>query len=240
MCNALKSEFLKQKRRFPLKLLWAAPLVPLLLALLLMGGCFLLEGSFNWWYTMLLPGALAMLISFTISAEKKHNRHGLFSVFADKKKLWFAQLVLHTLFLFLMNLIFFVLVCAAGVFLGIPMPFFDIFTAILVLSVTFAWQIPLFMFLGEKAGALCLIFVSLLFNMGFGIFFAATKLWYIPFSIPARLMCPILRVLPNGLPVPAGSSFENASVIFPGLLITVLLYIVLSLVTAGWFARKEV
>lgn len=240
MYNLLKAECLKQKRRFSLKLLWAAPLVPLLLAFLLMGGRFLLEGSFNWWYTMLLPGALAMLVSFTGSAEKKHNRHGLFSVMTDKKKLWFAQLILHTIFLFLMNLIFFVFVSAAGAFLGISMPFFDSFTASLVLSVTFAWQIPLFMFLCEKAGAFCSIFVSLLFNMGFGIFFAATKLWYIPFSIPARLMCPIIRVLPNGLPVPAGSSLENTSVIFPGLLITALLYIALSLVTAGWFARKEV
>lgn len=240
MFNLLKAEFLKQKHRFGLKLLWLAPLITILLALLLMGGRFLLECSFNWWYTLILPGALSILVSFTVSGEKKHNRHGLFSVLTDKRKLWVSQLITHTILLFCMNLIFFVFIAAACAFFGISMPYFDGFMASLVLSLTLAWQIPLFMFMSEKAGTFCTIFFGLLCNMGFGIFFAATKLWYIPFSIPSRLMCAIIRVQPNGLPVPAGSVFESPSVIFPGLLITLLLYVVLSLVTASWFSQKEV
>ncbi len=86
MINYLKSEFLKQKHRFNLKLLWLSPFIAVALVIILMGGRFFMEGAFNWWYTMILPSTLSMIVSFTVSAEKKYNRHGLFAVSTNKKK----------------------------------------------------------------------------------------------------------------------------------------------------------
>lgn len=240
MVNILKAEFLKQKCRFTLKLLWLAPLAAIALPLVLMGGRYFAEGAFNWWYTMILPGALSMMIAFTITAEKKHNRHGLFAVCINKKNLWVSQILMTTILLLLINLIFFVFIVAAGAFFGIYVPLGSTLAANFVLFLTLAWQIPMFMFLSEKLGSFLSIIISLVFNMGFGIFFAPTKLWYVPFAIPARLMCPIIKVLPNGLPLETGHALENNSVIFIGIIITMALYLLFSVITTAWFRHREV
>jgi len=240
MVNYLKSEFLKQKHRFNLKLLWLSPLITIALVIILMGGRFFMEGAFNWWYTMILPGALSMIVSFTVSAEKKHNRHGLFTVSTNKKKLWISQLVINTILLLNTNLIFFIIISTVGPTIGVSIPFLNSFIASFVLFLTFAWQIPLFMFISEKIGSFFSIMISLFCNMGFGIFFAATRLWYVPFAIPARLMCPIIKVLPNGLPLEAGNHLGDTSVIFVGIMITIALYFIFSLITTLWFHNREV
>ncbi len=240
MVNYLKSEFLKQKHRFNLKLLWISPFNAVALVIILMGGRYFMEGAFNWWYTMILPGALSMIVSFTVSAEKKHNRHGLFTVSTNKKELWISQLVMNTILLLITNLIFFIVISTVGTTLGVPIPFLNSFIASFVLFLTFAWQIPLFMYISEKMGSFFSIIISLFCNMGFGIFFAATRFWYVPFAIPARLMCPIIKVLPNGLPLEAGNHLGDTSVIFIGILITVALYFIFSLITTLWFNHREV
>lgn len=240
MVNYLKAEFLKQKHRFSLKLLWLSPLVAVALVIVLMGGRFFVEGAFNWWYTMILPGTLSMIIAFTISAEKKHNHHGLFSVSTNKKMLWISQLIMNTILLLSANLIFFMVLTIVGIAIGISMPVLNCFIASFVLFLTFAWQIPLFMFISEKIGSFFSIMLSLLCNMGFGIFFAPTRLWFVPFAIPGRLMCPIIKVLPNGLPLEAGNHLGDTSVILMGILITVALYLLFSVITTVWFQHREV
>lgn len=240
MVNYLRSEFLKQKHRFNLKLLWLSPCIAAALVIILMGGNYFIEGAFNWWYTMILPGTLSMIVSFTVSAEKKHNHHGLFTVSINKKMLWISQLAMNTLLLLITNLVFFIVILTVGTILGIKIPILNTFIASFVLFLTLAWQIPLFMFISEKTGSFFSIIISLFCNMGFGIFFAATKLWYVPFAIPARLMCPIIKVLPNGLPLETGNHLCDSSVIFIGIIITVALYFIFSLITTLWFNNREV
>lgn len=240
MINYLKSEFLRQKHRFTLKLLWLSPLIPIALALILMGGSYFVEGAFNWWYTLILPSSIAMSVAFTISAEKKHNRHGMFGICINKKKLWLSQIFMNSILLLFLNLIFGVFMIVMGGFFGIHVPFIDSLTACLVLFLTFLWQIPVFMFISEKIGSFSSIIISLVFNMGFGIFFAPTKLWFVPFAIPARLMCTIIKVLPNGLPVPAEHHLSNNRVVLTGIVITVGLYFIFSFITTLCFDKSEV
>ncbi len=240
MFNVVKAEFLKQRHRFNLKLVWISPLIPIVLVLVLMHGRFFIEGAFNWWYTLILPGTLAMLIAFTVSNEKRYNRHGLFAVCIDKKKLWIGQILMKTIVLLLMNGVFFICLVLAGFIFGLPVPVTDSIVACGVLAFTFAWQIPTFMFVSEKIGSVYTIMLSLFCNMGFGIVFATSKLWYIPFSIPSRLMCPIIKVMPNGLPLEEGHRLMNSNVIITGMLITGILYVGISLITAVWFNKREV
>ena len=61
-----------------------------------------------------------------------------------------------------------------------------------------------------------------------------------PYSFGARLTIPILGVLPNGLIAEQGDSLLSGNVILPGIVISVLLFIALSLITANWFGRQEV
>lgn len=236
----LQAEFLKQKHRFNLKLLWLSPLVIIALALSLGVGNLLKVGAFNWWYTMMLPGVLSMIITSTTSMEKKHNRHSLFSIVIDKRKLWIAEILLNTIFLLILNMIFYILLIMVGKFLGVSVPLVQCFVASFVLFLTVAWQIPLFMFISEKIGTFLTIIISLFFNFGIGIFCATESYWYVPFAIPTRLMCPILKVLPNGLPLEIGNPLGDNSVIPLGISIAIALFFLFSFITTNWFKNTEV
>lgn len=217
-----------------------SPLIPVALALITMGGSLFLEGAFNWWYTLILPGTFSMIVSFAASAEKKFNHHGLFAICINKRNLWFAQILTNSCFLLILNLMFLFMLLISGMFFGIGIPFIDSLNASLVLFLTLAWQIPILMFLSEKMGYFVTIMISLICNWGFGIFFSPTKLWFVPFAIPARLMCPIIKVMPNGLPLTDGNKLADHKVIMIGIAITIVLFVIFSFITALWFERREV
>lgn len=240
MFNFLQSEWLKQKHSFNKVVLWLAPSLTILLAFLLMGGRYLQAGAYNWWYTMLLPGCFTMFSSFTVAREQKKNRHGLFGVAVDKKKLWLAQIILSTVFLLTTCLVFFVGITLGGLLFGQTISLAASLLASILLFVTFAWQIPLWMFITEKVGAFATVLISILCNFGVAVICAVESFWWIPFSIPARLMCPTIGVLPNGLRVEADSKMVDSSVILPGVLITSLLFILITLATSCWFQKREV
>lgn len=240
MLNFLQSEWLKEKHSFNKVVLWLGPVLTILLALLLMGGRYLQSGAYNWWYTMLLPGCFTMFSAFTVQREQKKNRHGLLGVAVDKKKLWLAQIILCTLFLLTTCLVFFVGITLGGLLLGQTIGVGASFLASILLFVTFAWQIPLWMFVSEKIGTFSTVLISLLCNFGVAVICAVESFWWIPFSIPARLMCPTIGVLPNGLRVEVGSNMEDPAVILPGVLIAIILFILLTIATSCWFQKREV
>lgn len=240
MINFLQSEWLKQKHSFNKVVLWLAPSLTIFLAFLLMGGRYLQAGAYNWWYTMILPGCFTMFSSFTVAREQRQNRHGLFGVAVDKKKLWLAQIILCTLFLLTTCLVFFVGITLGGLLFGQTISLAASLLASILLFVTFAWQIPLWMFITEKIGSFATVLISILCNFGVAVICAVESFWWIPFSIPARLMCPTIGVLPNGLRVEADSKMVDSSVILPGVLITSLLFILITLATSYWFKKREV
>ena len=240
MCRYLLAEFLKQKHRFNVKLIWLSPLIIIVLVLSLMDGSYLVSGAFNWWYTLMLPATISIIITATVSMEKKHNRHNLFCIVVDKRKLWMAQILVNAGFLLILNMIFFIMLAVIGNFLCVSVPLVQCFLASLVLFLTFAWQIPVLMFISEKIGAFFTIIISLFLNIGVGIFCATERYWYVPFSIPPRLMCPILKVLPNGLPLESGNALGDTSVIPLGILITIALFFIFSFITTYWFKNMEV
>lgn len=253
-----QAEWLKHKRRFNRKIIWIAPLTTVLLALVLMGGRYLHQGAFNWWYIFLLPGSMTMLAAFMVGKEKQKNRHGMLALAEHKSKLWIAQVEVGTILLFMMCMLFgAMLTCAEagiaqcimiesdfkmerniimeqGVLVGR-----NIFACV-VIFITVAWQIPLWMFVTEKAGIFVTMFISLVANIGCQIICAEESYWWIPFAIPARLMCTVIKVLPNGLQVEEGSYLMNQDVILPGIVITMSLWAIGTVVTCKWFERTAV
>lgn len=242
-----KAEWLKHKHRFNRKLLWIAPLVTILLAYFMMGGSYLYQGAFNWWYILLLPGSMALLAAFMVDQEKRKNRHGMLAVVEKKSRLWRAQVEVGTLMLLIMCMLFWVFITVVGVCVKLPMQ--DIYDSIslgvsliacIVIFLSVAWQIPLWMFVAEKVGVVITLFCSMVVNIGCQIVFAESDKWWIPFAIPARLMCAIIKVLPNGLQVEEGSYLLDESVIVPGIAITMLLWSVGTAITGKWFEKREV
>lgn len=240
MLAYVKSELLKQRHSFQLVVLWLAPFLTILLALVLMGGNYLQDGAYNWWYMLLLPGCFTMFSTFIVTQERRKNRHGLFGITMQKSKLWLAQIFVCTVFLLITCMFFFVFITIGGMLFGQSIAVFDSFLASVVLFCSFAWQLPLWMWLAQRMGALLVIVLSLFCNFVFPVIFTEGSLWWIPFSTPARLMCACIRVLPNGLQVEAASGLEDRGVIFPGMMISLVLFVLLTKLTASWFDKYEV
>lgn len=240
MRNYLKSERIKQKRTFQNKLVMATPVICLILSFLLMGSGYVQTAGYNWWYILFLPFTFTYISGAIISSEKKHNYHGLFAVCEKKEKLWYAKIGIATMYLLITNVIFCVFSIACGVVWGQYISIENNVLANLILTITFAWQIPFFMLITLKSNLFFSILISVVGNLGIACICAVENIWWIPFGIPARLMCPVIGVQPNGLFVEPGSPLGESGVILPGLLLTIALYIILSVISAQIFKRQEV
>jgi len=242
MFDFLKSDWLKEKYSFRKKIVWIAPSITIVLALFLMRGNsrFLIEGSFNWWYSTILPATVAIICSFVIAKEKQKNYHGLFAIATSKSKLWISKIIICSLLLLATCLLFLIILESCAMIFNINIPLFPCLLASIVLFLTFVWQIPLLLFISLKIQPFIVILVSLFLNIGIGIFCATESYWWIPFSIPSRLMTPILGVLPNGVMAEATSYMRETSVIPLGISINVILFLVFCVITTIAFNGKEV
>ncbi|MGY4794530.1 lantibiotic immunity ABC transporter MutE/EpiE family permease subunit [Lysinibacillus fusiformis] len=240
MLAIIKAERLKWKRTFIPKLLWLTPLITLVLSAVLMGGAYFQTGAYNWWYTMLLPGALTICCALVVEKDKKLKYHSILALPLDLKKVWLGKILSSGIWLFLITSMFFGGITAGGWLFGHTLPITSSLLSSLVIFVTFLWQIPLCLFLSAKLGTYLAILLNVVANIVGIVVFADGELWYCyPFTIGARLLCSTLGILPNGLPVPEGSSLLDKDVIFPGLLITIAWFIIISFLTTKWFQKRE-
>ena len=240
MLDMIKSDHLKQKCSFQKALIWLAPTITLLLALVLMSGNYVQKGGYNWWYLFILPGSLTMISSVVINNDSKRKFHGLFSVVVDKDKIWYSKIILCTIYLGITCLIFFLEVTIMGYLFKSTIPIKNSFLASILLFILSSWQIPLFMYVSMRFSTSFAVIISLICNCGLGIIFAVKSIWWIPFAITSRIMCHVIGVLPNGLSVDNGSYSFNIKIILIGLAITVILYLVISYISARWFEKQEI
>ncbi|MGE6599539.1 lantibiotic immunity ABC transporter MutE/EpiE family permease subunit [Bacillus proteolyticus] len=248
MIPYLVSEKIKIRHTFLNKLIWLAPLAPMLLAFLLSGDYFQLS-SYNWWYTTILPGMLSLSCVLLAEKDKKMNNRAILSLPISLKQVWISKILLVLGILICSCMIFF---CSIQLFsLLVNKENFQIISVMnvllgsIVLIVTFMWQIPICLFLGNKIG----LFPTILLNMGanvfLGILFATKSMWWMnPFTYPSRLMIPIVKILPNGLYAkPESVTFTpellSYSAILPGVVISVVLFLLFAYMTTKWFEKQE-
>lgn len=240
MNKILQSENLKQKHTFQKTLIYLAPLVSIAIAFVLMGGYYIQKSAYNWWYTLILPGSFTMICSFIISNDRKRKFNGLFSVMIDKQRIWYSKIIISTIYLGLSCLVFFLAITTMGLIFETAIQVQNSLLASIILFVTFSWQIPVLMYLAMKFSTGLTIIISILCNFVGAIILALTPIWWIPFAIPSKLMCYVIRVMPNGLSVEDGAYPFDIKVILIGVLVTVTLYIVMSYLTSKWFEKQEV
>ncbi len=243
MSNIIKAEHLKFKRTFGKFLPVIAPIVTLLLVLALTGG---LEdafpaGAWNWWYATLLPGTLAVMCYLSIAKDRKNRYYNLKSLFVAERKLIFGKMAYPALGLFAANVIVFVGAAIGGAIFGTTISVGGAAIATTVLTISYLWEIPVYLFLSARFGMFADIFFCMVISIG-GVATVADKVswWLCPSSIPVRLMCPILGLLPNGLSIPAGSELWSTSVILPGILLSLAWFAVCALLFVIWFEKMEV
>lgn len=242
MRGLVKAELLKIKGTSTKKIPVIVPIIVLAMVVILTGGAYnaFAPGAWNWWYTLFLEGSISLICYQMINREKKKKYHTVFQMNINPEKIWISKIIVCAICMLVGNLIVGLGAIAGGIILGSYISVTSNVLAVIVLTTTSLWMIPCLMFLAAKFGLFACVFGSIFLSLAGVIFFAPGKLWwaFIP-AIPIRMMCPILTVLPNGLPVPEGSALMSYSVVLPGIAITVPLFIVLTIVTAKWFGKRE-
>ncbi|ASR47370.1 lantibiotic immunity ABC transporter MutE/EpiE family permease subunit [Paenibacillus kribbensis] len=241
MQQYIAAEHLKLKRTFTKKLVWLAPIVTLLLCTGLMGGNMFQSASYNWWYTMLLPGALTIMCAGVIQKDsRKLNYRAVLGVPVDLLRVWFGKIGVCVSLFFVSSLILFIGITIGGFVFSSSVSLVESVAASLLLFITFLWQIPLCLFLADRIGMFATLIINMVGNVACAILFATSTVWWsVPYAIPARLMCAVIQVLPNGLAVPAGDLLLDRRVIVPGVVISLGLFIILSALTAMSFRKRE-
>ena len=242
MLNLIVAEHLKHKRTFVRKNVIIGPLLVMILAFSMtiryIEG--FTAGTWNWWYTLFLPGVMAINCFLVIDRDKKKKYHHIFVLNILPEKMWLGKILLCSIYLLISNLVVAIGVSICGKLLGINVHVSTNVLAAVVLTVTFMWEVPLLMFLDAKFGMLLGVFTGIFMTLAAVITVAPSKIWWVfaP-AIPVRMMCPILGIMPNGLPVPTDSTLRSGRVLLPGIVISMILFILLSSMTARWFGRRE-
>lgn len=240
MLSVIRAERLKMRHTFGRFLPAASALLTLSIALVLSGmGSYYAVNAWNWWYVMLLPGMLAVLGCLGMKREKKIRYYNLLSSPRPPERCLLGKIIYYGAALVWANLLVFLGTSAGGVFMGTYIAPAKGLAAAVLLSVCFLWEIPLYMLLGARFGMFAAVFTCMALSIG-GTVFAHTNLWWLcPSSIPARLMCPVLGIMPNGLLVAPDSPLKSAAVIAPGIVLSLVWFIVITVITVKWFARME-
>ena len=95
MFHLIRSELLKMRHTFALKLFIAAPVVTLGLGYFLSGKSVQLT-AYNWWYTLILPITIAIWCANIISCEKRTQYQNILCLPIAMKKIWFSKLLAGT------------------------------------------------------------------------------------------------------------------------------------------------
>jgi len=238
MLDLIKCERLKYKRTVIKKLIFLIPIAVTFLGIVMIPYNTNQLFAYNMWYLFMLPFLVGYIVSSMVAIEKKHLYHGLLGVFEDKKKLWYAKTFYGIIIIFLANVVMSIFGIGFKFVFNSPVGVKETIIAMLVLSIVYAWQVPLFMCFSRKINFIIVSAIATVLNVGLSINFAL-KVWWLPFAMPTRLMCPLLKIYPNGEVVEDGSKYLDNGIVAPSIVISIILLIVVTIVTAKLFEKEE-
>ena len=249
--NTIGSELLKYKRTFTRKIILS---FPLFFAIQAMAGVKLMPKDivrnwdlvtsmvFNIWTVVFLPFGMALFAFLADAQERKAgNYRSLRTHQTSAINIWVGKITVmafHTL-LSCIVLSFSILISGIITAKG-TIPYIQIFEATFVSWLVSLALIPIQLFAATYKG----LFLSMAVGfIGFiaGIVSAAGSYWvFIPWAWGIRLMCAIIGVHPNGTLLEQGSNLRDMSVIPTGIVISLSVFIIITIITAFWFKRREV
>ena len=247
----IKAENLKHTHTVTAKLFWLVPLFAIVIPVFLStqnAGYYYQMNQFNWSYTTFYPMLLLLSAAFAVQREKKLKNRVISALPIDLNKVWAAKAAYILKTLAVSAIIIYAAeetisrIFAAGGSRTISGP--AGFEAVLLWIILILWQIPLWLFVFHILGFAAGMILGLAGNIALGVLGALSKWWLLnPFTYINRLMCPVLKILPNNLPaVPESQTyFEgvlNPNVIPRGIVASLLLFIVLYILTAKWYQRE--
>ena len=222
-------------------LIWAFPMIVFVLLFVLTIGMTnaYAESVWNWWYTLLLPGMLAIICYLSITREKKTGYYHLMTLSIRKRKLMMGKIIYMGCVLLVADMIIFVGASSGGFLLTTGVPSGGALAAVLVLTISQLWEIPLLLFLSERFGMIVELLVCLFLTVG-GIIIAPTEKWYffVP-AIPMRILCPLLHILPNGIRAGEGNPLLDMGVVLPGICLSIIWFVLAAFLFLNWFDKRE-
>ena len=240
MLKMIKAEHLKSRHAFGKYLPVISPILAMLLAYCLMRGNMMPEGTWNWWYAMLLPGMLAVLCHLGMTKEKKIHYFNLYCLSIPVSRYLMGKIIYWGFCLLFADFLIFIGAWITGDLFGTSISVMGGLWGFVLLTVTYLWEIPLYMLLSSRFGMFTSIFSCMVLTIGSVVAIAHSGLWWVlPSAIPIRLMCPVLGIMPNGLLVPEGSKLLDTSVIFPGILLSLAWLVFMSRFTISWFEKRR-
>lgn len=251
MSHYYLAEKLKNRHTSAGKLVWIMPLLVVVLAGLLTGDYFTID-CYNWWYTILFPGMTAFLCGGIGERDKKLGNRAVWTLPADMGAVWDGKILAGIRYMGISLLVLVSMVLAVSfVFERILHSVFRIsltpgqqLLAVLVLFVTSIWQIPFCLFVQQAAGT----FPMVLLHVG-SFMLCDTMLslkpyfMVLPGGIPARMMCILLKILPNGLVAEPGSITYTPELMelqgLPlGIMASIVWFLIFWRLSRKWFERK--
>lgn len=241
MLNIVRAEHLKTRKSMGQALTWGFPMIVFVLAFVLTLGMTnaYAESVWNWWYTLLLPGMLAITCYLSIMREKRTGYYHLMTLPTGKRRLMIGKILYMGCVALASNILIFAGASLGGFLLATCVPLRGAAIGVVALTVSQLWEIPLFLFLSERFGMIVELLVCLFLTVG-GTILASTGKWYFFASaIPMRILSPLLHILPNGLRAEEGSPLLDAGVVLPGICLSVIWFILAASLFLYWFDKRE-
>ena len=239
--SIVRAEYLKTRRSMGRVLIWVFPMIVFALAFVLTLGMTnaYAESVWNWWYTLLLPGMLAITCYLSIMREKKTRYYNFMTLSTGKRKLMMGKIIYMGCVILVSNMIIFVGASLGGALLTTCVPIGGAAIAIVVLTISQLWEIPFLLFLSERFGMIVELLLCLFLTVG-GIIIAPTGKWYFLVSaIPMRILCPLLHILPNGIRAEEGNPLLDMGVVLPGICLSIIWFILATILFLNWFDKRE-
>lgn len=249
MLDVLRSEHLKYKRTFIKRLTLFAPLIFILISLrvklflpdYIEDWEILLAQIYNWWPVLFVPLGTALIAALMQQKEKKAGNFQNMRIHpVSMTALWTSKIVVLAYHTLLSSCILAVALLISGLLTADgAIPWFRITTGGLLIWLTSLSLIPIQLWAAAWKGTIFSMAMGLT-GLIAGVLAAPKPHWvFVPWSWPTRLMAPLVRVHPNGVPLESNDPLLDPSVIPVGILLGVITFILFTWITALWFKRKE-
>ena len=138
MVNIIKAEHQKAKRTMRKKFIWGFPLLTFVMAFIFTLGMTnaYAESVWNWWYTLLLPGMIALFCYLSVAQEKKIKYYHLMTIPTDRRKLLLGKIIYIGYMILFSNVIVFAGATLGGFLLTTHVPVGGALIAVLFLTVS--------------------------------------------------------------------------------------------------------
>ena len=209
MKHYFQAEQLKYRHTSVVAITLGMPMFTALLAFWLTSSYFSVD-VYNWWYIGLYPGFLGILCSIIGKKDKQKKNYTIWSLPCGMEQIWDAKILVGikmsavavaglTLFSMMGQML---LESVGNLKMRQAIPIPAQILAGIVLWLTTLWEIPFCLLLAQKIST----FLMLVIHVGiYSILSTSVSLkpWFalFPGAITSRLMCVVIKVMPNGLPL---------------------------------------